>query len=301
MGRESAGIVVGFGNVALRSSMSFLLFDPVGKANSSHGASAQASPSRSGHCSRAGCSHDRSLTGGRRDVTIGLNSADQASRPRALMSWSSGKDSAWALHNVRQRGDVDVVALLTTFNSEFDRVSMHGVRRALVDIQAQQIGLPVWSVELPSPCSNDEYEQRIAKVMERAQDAGITRIVFGDLFLEDIRAYRTERLAGTGIEPMFPIWCGPSGTYALADEMIKGGLRTVIATVDSRQLDSSFVGRIFDTDLLNDLPAGVDPLGENGEFHTFCYDAPIFHHPIDYTIGNTVERDEFIYIDLLAR
>ncbi|KAA3639703.1 MAG: ATP-binding protein [Armatimonadetes bacterium] len=216
------------------------------------------------------------------------------------MSWSSGKDSAWALHAVRQRGDVDVVALLTTFNSEFDRVSMHGVRRALVEMQAQRTGLPVWSVDLPSPCTNDEYEQRMAEVMDRAQHAGIASIVFGDLFLEDVRAYRTERLAGTGIEPTFPIWCGTKGTRNLAHEMIDGGLRTVIATIDSRQLDPSFVGRIFDSDLLNDLPTGVDPLGENGEFHTFCYDAPIFDHPIDYTIGNIVDRDEFSYVDLLA-
>lgn len=233
-------------------------------------------------------------------MTVGLNSADQSGRPRALMSWSSGKDSAWALHTVRQRGDLDVVGLLTTFNSQFDRVSMQGVRRDLVDAQAQRVDLPVWPVELPWPCTNDEYEQRMATVIERAHDEGITRVVFGDLFLEDVRAYREERLAGTGIEPVFPIWCGPAGTRALADEMIKTGLRAVITALDPRQLDESFAGRTFDAELLKDLPAGVDPLGENGEFHTFCYAAPIFDPPIDCTIGDIVKRDEFVYADLLA-
>ncbi len=217
------------------------------------------------------------------------------------MSWSSGKDSAWALHTVRQRGDLDVVALLTTFNSEFDRVSMQGVRRDLVDAQAQRVGLPVWPVELPWPCTNDEYEQRMATVIERARDEGIARVVFGDLFLEDVRTYRAERLAGTGIEPVFPIWCGPAGTRALADEMIKAGVRAVITALDPRQLDPSFAGRTFDAELLKDLPAEVDPLGENGEFHTFCYTGPIFDHPIDCTIGDIVDRDEFVYADLLAR
>lgn len=217
------------------------------------------------------------------------------------MSWSSGKDSAWALHTVRQNGDLDVVALLTTFNSRFDRVSMQGVRRDLVEAQARQVGLPVWPVELPWPCPNDEYERRMATVIDRARDAGIERVVFGDLFLEDVRAYRVERLAGTGIEPVFPIWCGSEGTHALANQMIEAGVRAVITAVDARQLDASFAGRTFDADFLEDLPAGVDSLGENGEFHTFCHAGPLFDHPIDHSVGDIVDRDGFVYADVLAK
>jgi diphthamide synthase (EF-2-diphthine--ammonia ligase) len=205
-----------------------------------------------------------------------------------------------ALHTVRQRDDLEVVGLLTTFNSEFDRVSMQGVRRELVDAQAQRVGLPVWPVELPWPCPNHVYEQKMATVIERARDAGISRVVFGDLFLGDVRAYRTERLAGTGIEPVFPIWCGPAGTRSLAEEMINAGVRAVITALDPRRLDRSFAGRTFDSDLLADLPAGVDPLGENGEFHTFCYAGPIFDNSIDCTLGDIVDRDGFVYADLLA-
>lgn len=215
------------------------------------------------------------------------------------MSWSSGKDSAWALHTVRQQDDLDVVALLTTFNSEFDRVSMQGVRRDLVAAQARRLGLPVWPVELPWPCPNEEYELRMTNVVERASQAGITRVVFGDLYLEDVRAYRVERLAGTGIEAVFPVWCGEQGTLVLANRMIKAGVRAVITAVDTRQLDASFAGRTFDAGLLRDLPAGVDPLGENGEFHTFCYASPLFDDPIDHTVGDIVERDGYVYADLL--
>ena len=196
--------------------------------------------------------------------------------PKALMSWSSGKDSAWALHTVRQAGDLNVVGLLTTFNSQFDRVSMQGVRRDLVELQAQQLGLPMWPVELPWPCPNEEYERRMQAVVDRAHAAGITRIVFGDLFLENVRAYRVDKLAGSGIEPMFPIWCGASATRALAGEMISSGVEAVITAVDDGQLDGSFSGRVFGPDLLRDLPSDVDPLGENGEFHTFCYASPLF-------------------------
>ncbi len=178
---------------------------------------------------------------------------------------------------------------------------MQGVRRDLVDAQAQRVHLPVWPVELPWPCTNDEYEQRMVTVIERARDEGITRVVFGDLFLEDVRAYRVEQLAGTGIEPVFPIWCGPAGTRALAVGMIEAGVRAVITAVAPVQLDKSFAGRTFDAELLSELPAGVDPLGENGEFHTFCYAGPMFDHPIDCTIGDIVDRDEFVYADLLAR
>ncbi len=189
---------------------------------------------------------------------------------------------------------------MTTFNAEFDRVSMQGVRRDLVDMQAARLGLPVWSVELPWPCPYEEYERRMASVIERAGDEGIERVVFGDLFLEDVRAYRIEKLAGTGIEPVFPVWCGPAGTRSLAEEMLEGGLGAVITALDPRQLDRSFAGRTFNAELLEDLPAGVDPLGENGEFHTFCYAGPIFDPPIDHTLGDIVDRDGFVYADLLA-
>ena len=229
-----------------------------------------------------------------------LVSSDDQARRRALVSWSSGKDSAWALHKVLQRGDLEVVGLLTTFNAEFDRVSMQGVRRGLVDMQAARLGLPVWSVELPWPYPNEEYERRMASVMERAGGEGIERVVFGDLFLEDVRAYRIEKLAGTGIEPLFPVWCGPAGTRSLAEEMLEDGLGAVITALDPRQLDRSFAGRTFNAELLEDLPAGVDPLGENGEFHTFCYAGPIFDPPIDHTLGDIVDRDGFVYADLLA-
>lgn len=233
-------------------------------------------------------------------MTGGLDSADQREGPRALMSWSSGKDSAWALHSVRQRGELEVVGLLTTFNREFDRVSMQGVRRQLVEAQAQRIGLPLWAVELPSPCPNLEYERRMGAVIQRAREEGISRVVFGDLFLEDVRAYREERLAGTGVEPVFPIWCGPAGTRPLADQMIDSGVRAVITALDPRRLDRSFAGRSFDARLLEDLPAGVDPLGENGEFHTFCFAGPVFDRPIDCTVGEIVERDGFVYADVVA-
>lgn len=222
------------------------------------------------------------------------------SRPKALISWSSGKDSAWALHTVMKDGTVDVVGLLTTFNSTFDRVSMQGVRRDLVQAQAQRLGIPLWPVELSWPCPNDEYERRMGEVLVRAETEGITRVVFGDLFLEDVRAYREDRMAGTGVEPVFPIWCGRAETADLARRMVEAGTRAVITSVDPAQLDTSFAGRVFDSELLDELPAGVDPLGENGEFHTFCYAGPLFEPPIGIRLGETVERDGFIFNDVIA-
>lgn len=218
---------------------------------------------------------------------------------RLLLSWSSGKDSAWALYTLRQQPDVEVIGLLTTFNETNNRVAMHGVRMELVEQQAQAAGLPLWSVPLPSPCSNEEYEARMRAVIERARVEGITHIAFGDLFLEDIRAYRERMMAETGIHPLFPLWRTRDDTKALAQEMLHNNLRAVLTAVDTQRLDPSFAGRMYDDPLLHGLPASVDPCGENGEFHTFCFDGPIFDHPISIQVGETVTRDGFVFTDLL--
>jgi uncharacterized protein (TIGR00290 family) len=219
-------------------------------------------------------------------------------RRKVLLSWSSGKDSAWALHVLRRDG-ADVVGLLTTFNEAFDRVAMHAVRRELVEVQARSIGLPLWPVMLPWPCSNADYEARMRVALERARSEGVTHIAFGDLFLEDIRAYRERQLAGSGIEPLFPLWGAPADTPALARQMIGSGLRAVLTCVDPKQLDARFAGREFDDALLAGLPTGVDPCGERGEFHTFCTGGPMFAGPIPVAVGETVTRDGFVFADLL--
>ena len=220
-------------------------------------------------------------------------------RKRVLLAWSSGKDSAWALHVLRQQPDVEVVGLVSTFNEAAGRVSMHAVRRELAEAQAEAAGLPLIPVWLPWPCSNDAYEARMQQAIERAREDGVTHFAFGDLFLEDIRAYRVRQLAGTGIEPIFPIWCAPEQTPALAKRMQAEGVQAVLTCVDPRQLDEGFVGRPFDADLLHALPAGVDPCGENGEFHTFCYACPAFGRRIDIRVGEVVRRDGFVYADVV--
>lgn len=221
-------------------------------------------------------------------------------KPKALVSWSSGKDAAWALHTVAQQGELEPVGLLTSFNEKFGRVSMHGVRTGLVDIQARLIRLPIWPVELPWPCPSGVYEARMAAVMGRAGDEGVEAVVFGDLFLEDVRDYRINRMAGTGIEPLFPIWAGSGGTGALAREMVDAGVRAVITAVDTSQIDRSFAGRSFDGSLIDDLPETVDPLGENGEFHTFCYAGPLFADPIRCEVGAIEDRGRFVYADVVG-
>jgi uncharacterized protein (TIGR00290 family) len=218
-------------------------------------------------------------------------------KPRALLSWSSGKDSAWSLHVLREENEVEIVGLLTTVNAEYDRVAMHAVRSELLRKQADAAGLELWPIPIPSPCSNAEYETAMAAAMDRAVRAGVTRIAFGDLFLEDIRRYRVERLEGTGITPLFPIWGIP--TKDLARRMIEGGLRARLTCVDPRKLDASFAGRDFDAALLRDLPPSVDPCGENGEFHSFAYDGPMFRSPVAIRGGEIVERDGFVFADLL--
>ena len=217
--------------------------------------------------------------------------------PKALLAWSSGKDSAWTLHVLRQRGDVDVVGLLTTINQVHDRVAMHAVRTTLLQAQAAAAGLPLWPVPIPSPCSNQEYEAAMSAVIQRAQAEGITIMAFGDLFLEDVRRYRERQLASTGITPLFPLWGLP--TKELAANMIQSGLRARLTCIDPKQISASFVGREFDDSLLAELPPGVDPCGERGEFHTFAYAGPMFRHPIPVERGETVTRDGFVFADLL--
>ncbi len=217
---------------------------------------------------------------------------------RTILSWSSGKDSAWSLQVLRSDPRYEVVALLTTITRQFDRVAMHGVRRELLEAQAAAAALPLWKLEIPTPCSNEDYDAVMRSAVERAVAEQIECIAFGDLFLEDIRRYREDRLAGSGLEPVFPLWQKP--TDALAREMIDGGLRARISCVDPRALTADFAGREFDAVLLRDLPAAVDPCGERGEFHTFAYAGPMFEHAIAIETGETVERDGFVFTDLLA-
>jgi uncharacterized protein (TIGR00290 family) len=214
---------------------------------------------------------------------------------RVLLSWSSGKDSAWALHLLRQQPDVELVGLLTTVNAEFQRVAMHGVRRAVLEAQARAAGLPLWVVPLPWPCSNQQYEQRMRAVCERAVGEGVEAMAFGDLFLGDIRSYREEHLAPLGLEALFPLWEKPTGELARA--MIAGGLRAKLTCVDPKQLSPDYAGREFDDALLRDLPLTVDPCGERGEFHTCVYAGPFFAAPIRLEAGEMVERDGFIFAD----
>jgi uncharacterized protein (TIGR00290 family) len=222
-----------------------------------------------------------------------------ATRPRALLAWSSGKDSAWTLHVLRQQAEVDVVGLLTTVNQAFDRVAMHAVRRELLAAQAAAVGLPLETVEIPYPCSNAEYEAAMAAAMARARGDGIAAVAFGDLFLEDVRRYREDRLRGSGIAPLFPIWGIP--TDALARRMLDAGLRARLTCVDPKQLPAAFAGRDFDRALLDDLGRhpGVDPCGERGEFHSFAYAGPMFARPVPIRAGDVVQRDGFVFADLV--
>jgi len=217
---------------------------------------------------------------------------------RVALSWSSGKDSAWTLHLLRQNPAIELVALITTFNRSADRVAMHAVRRDLVLAQAERIGLPLWQIELPWPCSNVDYEDLMRGMCTRATEWGVASIAFGDLFLEDIRAYRERQLEPTGLTPLFPVWRIPTGE--LAHDMIRAGLKAKVTCVDPAKLDRSFAGREFDFEFLRDLPPTVDPCGENGEFHTFVYDAPVFSSPIPVQVGEVVERDGFVFADVFS-
>jgi uncharacterized protein (TIGR00290 family) len=217
---------------------------------------------------------------------------------RILLSWSSGKDSAWSLHVLRRRGEYDVVGLLTTFNEEADRVAMHAVRRELVERQAAAAGLPLWAVPLPWPCSNEQYELLMAQTCARAVAEGIRGVAFGDLFLEDVRAYREKQMKGTGLQPVFPVWGLP--TRALAEEMIASGTRAKLTCIDTAKLDRSFAGREFDEALLAELPEGVDPCGERGEFHSFVYAGPMLNAVLPVSVGENIVRDQFVFADLIS-
>ncbi len=217
---------------------------------------------------------------------------------KALLSWSSGKDAAYSLYRLRQDPGLEVVALLSIVNSAADRVAMHAVRRSLLERQAEAVGLPLLVAPLPFPCSNEAYETAMTAALAEARGLGVEAVAFGDLFLEDVRRYREERMQGTGMAPIFPLWGEPTGR--LAAEMISAGTRAVLTTIDPRQLDPSFAGRAFDEGLLAELPAGVDPCGERGEFHSFAWDGPAFRHPVPVMAGETVTRDGFVFTDLLA-
>lgn len=218
-------------------------------------------------------------------------------RVKALVSWSTGKDSAYALLEARRDPAIELVGVLTTLSSAFGRVSMHGVREVLLERQVEALGLPCTKIEIPSPCPNEVYEQVMGAAMRRAQDEGVTHVVFGDLFLGDIRAYREEKLAAIGMQGLFPLWGRP--TRALALQMLAAGIEATITCVDPRVLPASFAGRAFDRALLDDLPPGVDPCGEHGEFHTFVTAGPMFREPVAVAKGDVVERDGFVFADLL--
>jgi len=215
---------------------------------------------------------------------------------RTLLSWSTGKDSAWSLHVLRQQNEHKVVGLLTTFNQAANRVAMHAVRRSLVEAQAMELGVPVWEVDLPQPCSNADYELIMKETCETAVQSGIECIAFGDLFLTDVRAYREKQLENSGLQPVFPVWGMP--TRELAHSMINSGLRAKLTCVDPKRLAPEFVGRDFNEQLLSDLPQAIDPCGENGEFHTFVYAGPMFEHNLSVEVGEIVSRDGFVFADL---
>ncbi len=219
------------------------------------------------------------------------------SKPRAWVCWSSGKDSAWALHLARQQGEVEVVGLLTTVTAPYQRVSMHAVRDDVLAAQAEAAGLPLRRVPIPAPCSDEEYAAAMREAVADATAQGVTRMVFGDLFLEDVRAYREQQLAGTGIAPLFPLWGRP--TAELAREMIAGGLVAYVTCLDPKTMPRELAGRRFDEEFLQSLPEGVDPCAENGEFHTCVVAGPMFRHPIPVRVGETVEREGFVFTDVM--
>ena len=215
---------------------------------------------------------------------------------KILVSWSTGKDSAWMLHVLNQQYPKAAAGLLTTTNQAFDRVAMHAVRRELLEAQAAAAGLPLHVLPLPWPCTNEQYEERMRTAVSQAVAEGFTHVAFGDLFLEDVRKYREEKLAGTGLTPIFPIWGIPTGQ--LAGRMVESGLRSVLTCVNPKHLDRSFAGRQFDRALLDDLPSSVDKCGERGEFHSFAWDGPMFHHSIAIEVGEVVDRDGFVFADV---
>lgn len=220
-------------------------------------------------------------------------------KKQTWLSWSSGKDSAWALHLLRQTSDVTVTGLFTTVNARHQRVAMHAVRLALLHAQAESVGLPIRIINIPDPCSNVRYEEEMLKVITEAKTCGVTHMAFGDLFLQDVRAYREGQLFETGIKPLFPLWKIPTG--ALSRRMVSSGLRAVITCIDPRQLSPSYVGREFNDLFLSELPETVDPCGERGEFHSFALDGPMFNQAIEVSLGEIVSRDGFVFADLTPK
>ena len=252
----------------------------------------------SGTAWRTGRSSDRRRVRQGKGATVRHHTTLER-KMRTLLSWSSGKDSAYALWTLRQDPAVELVGLLTSLNSSVDRVSMHGVRRSVLEAQARAAGLPVLLLPLPDPCSDEEYRAVMARTVEKARGDGVQAIAFGDLFLADVRAYRETHLAETGIVPLFPLWERP--TAELAEEMIEAGLEAIVTCVDTQQLDRSFLGRRFDRAFLRDLPPGVDPCAENGEFHTVAVAGPMFDKPLEVEVGEVVDQGRFVFIDVALR
>ena len=217
--------------------------------------------------------------------------------PKAVVSWSSGKDCAFALHQVRTGGQLEIVGLLTTLNQENDRIAMHGVRKELLQLQLQALDLPAEIVMLPMPCDDETYRQRVGLAVEKLHERGVKQVVFGDLFLEDIRQYREEQMLGSGLAPVFPLW--QCGTGQLSRDMVDSGLQAVVTCVDQRVLSTEYLGRQYDHQFLDDLPADIDPCGENGEFHTLVTAGPMFSSPIAVRIGEEVSRGDFAFVDVL--
>lgn len=243
----------------------------------------------------------QSFRGHKGEFSGGAGDFDEADRntmkKRTLLSWSSGKDSAWALHVLRRQSDMDVVGLFSTVNQEFERVAMHAVRNELLQQQAESVGLPIQVIPIPNPCSHAEYENIMGEFIAQVKEQRMDCIAFGDLYLEDIRKYREEKLDGTGITPTFPLW--GKDTEALSKEMVEGGLRAIITCIDPRTMPSAFAGKEYNASFLEQIPAGVDPCGENGEFHSFAFDGPMFKSAVNIRVGETVSRDGFIFTDLL--
>jgi uncharacterized protein (TIGR00290 family) len=215
---------------------------------------------------------------------------------KTILSWSSGKDSAYALWVLRQNPDIEVVGLLTSMNSTVGRVSMHGVRESVLEAQARAARLPLVKIPLPDPCSNEDYQAAMGSFVAEARKDGVEAMAFGDLYLADVRSYRETQLAGTGLEPLFPLWGRP--TRALAEDMIAAGMEALITCVDTEVLDRSFLGRTFDQRLLQELPESVDPCAENGEFHSVAVAGPMFEYPLSVTTGDVEDRGRFVWVDV---
>ncbi|MDR8393876.1 adenine nucleotide alpha hydrolase [Aliifodinibius sp. S!AR15-10] len=219
-------------------------------------------------------------------------------KKRTLLSWSCGKDSAWALHQLRQNPEIELEGLFCVTNSKFNRVTMHGVRIELLRLQAESIGLPLHIVEIPYPCSDDKYAEVMSTFVKDAKNAGIACFAFGDLFLEDVRRYREEKLEGTGVEPIFPLWNQP--TDELSSQMVESGIKAVLTCLDPAKLPKEFIGHEYNEQFLSSIPVKIDPCGEHGEFHSFVFDGPMFQTPIDVSLGNVVERDGFVFMDVTS-